>query len=242
MAVPTFFGAGTGVSEAAGASALTPGYPASTQANDIAIAQAISNLSNTITCATSGWASVHASANSNMSVGFFWKRLTGGDASPQIDFSAASSGTDGHSARVLVYRGVRTSGDPYTQVLNTSTSNTATPATNAITTGDTDCLVVNLLSIDDNSAWSVAPPPAGGWCSTRSTTRADGPDAKHTPISLSVPTSGTVVGAATIGTIASAEITRSITFDLVGAAGGGASAGPVFPRRAHQGLIMQRRR
>lgn len=234
MAIPVPIAAGAGVGEEGGGTSLEIPQPTTLLAGgtytredgDIAVIAVASSVSNTLGVST-GWTEiVPPSSNSNMSTAYWYRRLDGGaNDTPTVSFSAASSGTDGHRGRMIVFRGVKTSGDPWSTTPQASSiTNTATPATQALTTADTDCLAVTILQVDDNQPWDTAPPPDGWDQDVADFDTSVGPDGKITVITKDQATDGTV-GSVTIGTFSpNPEICRSLTFDLVGATGGGAEA------------------
>src|SRR5437762_11189945 len=114
MALPTYFGSGA-FTFAAGAG-ITPPFPASTLANDIALL-VVESENQVITLTTAngfvevlnspqGTGSAGVSGSTRLAV--YWKRLVGGDAAPVV----ANPGDD-VTGQIHVFRGCRTTGNPW---------------------------------------------------------------------------------------------------------------------------------
>lgn len=143
-ALPTYFNSGTFT---ASATAITPPFPASTAANDIAIL-VVTSEAETISLATAnGFVAIPgspqgagtAATNPGISVAVFWKRLVGGDSAPVTNDSG-----NHQAGQIHVFRGVKTTGNPWdvTAAGNDGGSNDTTAVIPGATTTVTNNLVV----------------------------------------------------------------------------------------------------
>ena len=109
-AIPTYVGKGTR-SVVTAPTAPTPALPASLQDNDILIL-AVETDEGTISSIT-GWTQVDVSPETNPSLittlHLWWKRYTSGDTAPSI----SNPNGDHANAQIFAFRGVKTSGTPY---------------------------------------------------------------------------------------------------------------------------------
>lgn len=149
MAIEWF---GTGAVAAAASGNITPTLPGSFATGDIAICICC-QADNVVSTMPAGWTIVDPTNNNGLNnerVWWAWRRLTVGDANPLITHAAGNT----IIARITVYRGVITTGDPYSakSVNTTAASNTATAL--AITPTDADSMIVFCGGQADNSAWS----------------------------------------------------------------------------------------
>jgi hypothetical protein len=106
-------------------------------------------------------------------------------------------------------------GTPYEDATTAGDGTTAdnNPDTATITTTGTNRLVVTLLAVNDDSAWTVAPPPAG-WNSNNDSTSATGTHARFTFISTNQAYAGNAT-AIQIGTISATELWSSLTLAFI---------------------------
>ena len=137
-AMPTFFGAGT-FAATAGSSAVNA--PANDQANDILLLVAHCDDNDTLTGAT-GYAHVTGSpvlfGTSLLNV--MWKRAT--DGSNDI---ASLSAPDGFQGAIIALRGVKTEGNPWTQIsADTQATGTAISIPGVTCTENNQLIVVAL--------------------------------------------------------------------------------------------------
>jgi hypothetical protein len=153
MPIPTYFGAGA---ISASATAITPAFPASTLADDIALL-VLETENQAISLATAnGFAELGVQANkaagtaatdpANL-IAVYWKRLVGGDASP------ITTDAGNHQTGVIhVFRGVRTSGNPWEVFAedNDGAANDTTGAIPGAVTTLADCLIVLICGTSYN--------------------------------------------------------------------------------------------
>jgi len=165
MAAPSFFGAGALATATSGSSIGSVGFPASIAADDVAILCFYSNVSRTLTV-PSGWTALGTGvANATFSRFWAWRRLDGSETALSVAFTGGTASTTNVcGARIYVYRGCVTSGDPYEDPTLSSLTTSQTPAASTIDTTGVDRLVVCLLGIDNDAEaadWSTM--PATGW-------------------------------------------------------------------------------
>lgn len=148
MAV-TLFNVGTVASAASGN--ITPTLPASVVADQVAILVCAQH-DNVVSTITAGWTIVDPT-NSTTAVRVFWawKRLVGGDADPVITHAAG----DAIIARIAVFNGVRTSGDPHDVKSAQANASSATTTAAAITPGTAGSRIVWMGGIGDDGAYSA---------------------------------------------------------------------------------------
>jgi len=149
----TYVGSGTFT---AGTVAITPPFPAGTQADDIALLVCESENQAISLSAANGFVELGNQANkaagtaatnpaSRMAV--YWKRLTGSDTAPTV----ADSG-DHTTGQIHVFRGVRTTGNPWDVFAegNDGGANSTSASIPGATTTVDGCLVVLLCSTSFN--------------------------------------------------------------------------------------------
>lgn len=147
MAV-TLFGVGT-VADAASGN-VTPTLPASFATNDVAILICAQH-DNVVATITAGWTIVDATNNTTALRTFFaWRRLTAGDGNPTITHAAG----DAIIARIAVFSGVRTSGDPHDVKSVSANASSTTTTCAAITPGTAGSRIVFMGGIADDGAYS----------------------------------------------------------------------------------------
>lgn len=160
MAVPTYGSAGSNV---AGTAAVSPAYPATVNADDIAIL--LFHSCNQPIATPSGWTSIAspgvgtAAAVDSLALQAFWRRCDGTEDATTL--SLPDSG-DHNLATIFTIAGCKTSGDP-THQSNTWTDGTATTAFTVpgFTTTQSDVLVVAVFGRgNDNSSTSSFSSPA----------------------------------------------------------------------------------
>ncbi len=151
----TFRNAGAAASAASGN--ITPALPAGFATNDVAIL-ICAQKDNVVATITAGWNIVDPTNNGATFRGFWaWRRLTAGDGDPTITHTAG----DAIIARIAVFAGVRTSGDPHDvkSVLSNAASTTVTAT--AVTPGTAGSHMVFMAAESDdctNSAYSGTNP------------------------------------------------------------------------------------
>jgi hypothetical protein len=156
MPMPTVVGVGTAVN---GTGAITPGYPAAYTAiaDDIAITYIETN-SETVTAPTNWAQAASASVTSGTTTRLtaFWRRLTAGEAAP-----AYSSVANHKVGRMIVVRGVRTAGNPFS-IAPASTELVAdtTVSIPGMTTSNPDCLILYAFGTGQDIISSAG---ATGW-------------------------------------------------------------------------------
>ena len=228
MPAPTFFGQGTLNGENSGSSITPIGFPASIANKDVAVLGVACNGSSTFTTPSGqgAWQVLGTSLESDagQSTEWYWLRLNGTETAETVAASASFSNSIGGFGQIWVFRGCVETGNPFEGVGNDGTVAQTTPDTTACTTTGTDRLVVSLVFGDLDTAWSVAPPPAG-WSAmgTRQTTTVGG-NAQTDAIQRTVATAQTIP-AAQIGTWGASIRYRTITFALIPAAGPTATPG-----------------
>jgi hypothetical protein len=145
----TLFGVGT-VAAANGGN-ITPTLPASFATNDVAILVCAQH-DNVVATITAGWTIVDAGNNTTALRTFFaWRRLTAGDGNPTITHAAG----DAIIARIAVFSGVRTSGDPYDVKSVRHNASSATVTADAITPGTAGSRILFMGGIADDGAFSA---------------------------------------------------------------------------------------
>lgn len=158
MALPTFVAAGTFAGSAATAS---PGIPAGTVADDILLLF-VETENEAVTLSTAeGFATIGAPTGTGTAGGttascitVFWKRATGSDVAPTV----ADAG-DHVACRILGFRGVKATGDPWNVAAVWSVDSVADTSGSAtgVTTTVNDCLIVIGAAnvIDTNTGQTV---------------------------------------------------------------------------------------
>ena len=211
----SFVGAGTPVSGLAAANNITPTCP-SYVADDILIVSGYFTDAGTATMGIEGegWLSIAQLTAGTDDAGWWWKRATGsGTAGPRI-----TSSDDDLFAICYVIRGAITTETPFEAGFKTANNlttsiDTATPATVAIDTSGTNRVVVHFYIGDDDTAWSVAPPPSG-WTLGNNQHLNSGTDVTFTVISQNVSTASTVPEIV-IGTIGTVELSAGLTIAFI---------------------------
>lgn len=149
MAIPTIVGVGA---SASGAGAVTPAYPASYTAvdKDIAITFVECDSSDTLTPPTN-WAlatSQSVTSGTTTKLSAIWRRLTNGEAAPQI----ADAGNH-IVARMIVVRGCFSTGNPWNVLaVNQELTADTTVSMPTVTTTVADCLILNAFSTGQDIA------------------------------------------------------------------------------------------
>src|SRR5688572_23988929 len=158
MPMPTFVAAGGFVGSATTA---TPSLPAGIQANDILLLFVETENEPVTLSDAQGFTSVGvptgtgvAGATNASLISVFWKRATGSDSAPTV----ADAG-DHVACRILAFRGVKTSGDPWNVAPVWSidaTSDTSGSATGVTTTAPNCLIVIGAANvIDTNTSQTV---------------------------------------------------------------------------------------
>ena len=147
MAVPTFISASAIGNSTAGSFSITVPISPAHQADDILLVISWYRASATVLTPT-GYTEAATALRGTTRYYTHWKRATSGaEADPLFDYT----GTDDGFGLMCVYRGVRTTGNPY-DVLGAFASGTAEPATlTEITTLVANALVVALIGGEDNT-------------------------------------------------------------------------------------------
>lgn len=157
---PYLVGVGT-LTSAAGA--ITPPFPTGDSPRDNDLMVTFIETANQTQSAPSGWTQFPnspqgtgtAGAIGSTSLQVFWKRFVAGDTAP------AYSGAANHKVgQVLVFRNVRTTGNPY----DTTNGDVLTPADTpvtipGVTTSVADCLILSIAS----SGFDDVAPQFSGW-------------------------------------------------------------------------------
>jgi hypothetical protein len=232
VAAPTYraagaFASGTGTT-------LGAAVPASTAANDILFILAWTSTSNVITESDGLWTRISGAENANGSYALFWRRAGASEATANL----ACTGTVGTGsifcARMWGFIGAETTGDPYEALVvnyQATTAATAIAGTD-ITTLGTDRLAITLCLVDDNEAWTTAPPPAG-WSAGTNSTSATGSDATNASCQKTMASAG-AVGAHNVGVMPNAEFYVTATLALFSPGGGGGAAASLLPPSIRQ--------
>lgn len=151
--IPTYFGSGT-FTVGLGCTAT---FPADTAANDIALLVVeTENQAITLTTAN-GFAEVTnspqsagtASTNPASQVAVFWKRLVGGDSSPIVN---NPGGVNHQTCQLHVFRGVKTSGDPWN--VTAGGNDSAANDTSAVIPGATTTVANTLVALITTSSFN----------------------------------------------------------------------------------------
>jgi hypothetical protein len=148
MAV-TLFGVGTVAAAASGN--ITPTLPASFATNDVAIL-ICAQSDVVVSTIAAGWTIVDPT-NSGAAHRCFWawRRLTAGDADPLITHAAG----DAIIARIAVFSGVQTSGDPYDVKSAQANASSSTVTAAAITPGTANSRILFMGGLKDDGAFSA---------------------------------------------------------------------------------------
>ena len=168
-----------------------------------------SDIANDLSTSTDGWAEIANLGGSNLDAVWFWKRAPGaGTAGPTITAS-----DDVGFAICYVIRGAITDATPFEDATTAGDLVDNNPDTAEITTTASNRFVVSLLSVQEDTAWSSAPPPAG-WTSDSDLATASGNDFRFTFISKEE-ASATTVSAVQIGTQTASEKWGSLTLAFI---------------------------
>lgn len=156
---PTFTAAGTAANTATASTGISPGLPASFQANDIFIMVA-HHSSNTDFNDPSGWTRITALTGNNTSaqrVVAWWRRAQVGDTAPSV---TASTSTAVRIARIYGFRGCITTGDPWDSSAGPTRSPNAASASissTSITTAVANCIVAFFGAYEDDPTTASQP-------------------------------------------------------------------------------------
>lgn len=167
MAAPAIVGVGAATS---GAGAVTPAYPGgyTAVADDVAVTFAECDSADTLTPPTN-WALISnsvVSSGTTTKLSAIWRRLTDGEAAPQI------ADVGNHiQARMIVIRGCVATGNPWDQVQPSSelVADTSVSVT-GVTTTAADCLVMAAFSTGQDTASTAG---ATGWANANLTGLAE---------------------------------------------------------------------
>lgn len=155
MAAPFFFGAGAAVS---GINSVSAVWPANHAVDDVALLVIETDGAGT-TLTPAGWTHVTGSpvtdvasaAGSKLHV--LWRRAT---STAEANVATGDSG-DHQTARIFVFRGVNTTGDPWNAITTGTKATASTTATlPSITTTIDESLIVGIVSRPDDSASTTA--------------------------------------------------------------------------------------
>lgn len=155
MAAPFFFGAGAAVS---GINSVSAAWPANHAVDDVALLVIETDGAGT-TLTPAGWTHVTGSpvtdvasaAGSKLHV--LWRRAT---STAEANVATGDSG-DHQTARIFVFRGVKTTGDPWNAITTGTKATASTTATlPSITTTVDESLIVGIVSRPDDSASTTA--------------------------------------------------------------------------------------
>jgi hypothetical protein len=153
---PTFTAAGTAANTATASTGISPGLPASFQADDIFIMVA-HHSSNTDFNDPAGWTRIAALSGNNTSaqrVVVWWRRAQVGDTAPSI---TASTSTAVRIARIYGFRGCITTGDPWDVNSRSANAASATIASSNITTTVANCRVAFFGAYEDDPTTASLP-------------------------------------------------------------------------------------
>lgn len=142
---------GSGAVTAAASGNITPGLPTKFGTDHVAIVVCCQN-DNVVSTIAAGWNIVDATNNGTLCRSWWaWRRLVAGDAAPLITHAAGGP----IIARISVFAGVRTAGNPHdvNSVLANASSSTVT--TTAVTPGTANSLVCFMAAMADDSSFSA---------------------------------------------------------------------------------------
>ena len=192
--------------------------PTGVQADDIAIVPLMCNaqVADGVLTPPAGWTQFGTPVdNTNQSTWWYWRRLTGSDANPTFTSGTPFNTALGGYGRIYVFRGCRTTGDPFEGVTMAGAPTTSTTPTSAeITTTGPNRLAVCFVVVDDDNTWASGY-PAGGWngCGYRAASSTGG-DAMFDATARPVVTAA-VVPQVTVGTMSAADYWRTMTLALI---------------------------
>ena len=195
---------------------ITPVMPTGIQNNDVAIMPVMVNAQPASLAASAGWTEFGVTiSNTNQSTWWYWKRLTGSEGNPTLTSGTSFNTSLGGYARLYIFRGCRTSGDPFEVVtMNGTPTTSTTPGSAAITTTGPDRLAVCFALVDDDNTWASGNPPSGWRTCGYLASSTTGGDAMFDAICQTVPTA-TTVAAVNVGTMSAADYWRTMTLALI---------------------------
>ena len=214
MAVTFVGGTNTIDADTVGAASVTVTLPTHTT-NDILIVAALNDGGTTMTTATSGWASI-VGIDSTDNARWFWKRAaSGAETSPVIESTSSDV-----FCTAWCLRGCITTGNPWdvfdtANALATAAAEVTAPT---ITTTGTDRLVCIFAVINDDTAWTTAPPLSGWTLPTNGDiTTASGTDARMVAVYQTQAAAGDNT-ANSVGTISTTETWATLKIAFIPAA------------------------
>jgi hypothetical protein len=219
MALPVQQTAGAG-NVATSGTTVVPALPVGWAAGDLVIVSAAYNSASNLSI-SAGWTQLIAPINNaNLSVGEWYRIMVGGDTAPTVTSSASGASTNGIYARCYRWTGVDTT-TPVEAITSSAPGASTTPNTHGISTLGSDRQVVCIYEIDDDTAWTTAPPPAlwslvpGGEYST-----ATGGDIRMGNVTRDFASAASPTSTV-FGTLSGSEVYHRTTFAIIGASGGG---------------------
>jgi len=211
---PSFRSAGT-VAGTTG-NTITPGLPAGTAEDDILICTILTggNQSTTGWPTVSGWILINGYTYSVFSTAIYWRRAGSSESATEFDL-VTNDGGNQYGGVVTAWKDCVSSGTPYTDYSYgvASDSNPDTRATTPTTDGG---ILINFFTVEDDSSWSVSPPP-GGWSLNDDQTHTAGADLRIFNISYDTDTedNSTQIDSVSAGTLSSNENYGSFGLVLV---------------------------
>lgn len=151
------------------------------QIDDILIVVAINDGGTDITCSTSGWAEI-GEYDGTINANWFWKRAT----SPSETNPTIEATTTDVFAIAYTVRGCITTGTPYEDAHATGYYQYDVQWASGFATTDVQRLAVVFATVDNDTAWSVAPPPTN-WTTYSDLTTSTGTDARFTALTRQCP-------------------------------------------------------
>lgn len=141
---------GSGAVAAAASGNITPGMPAAFATDHVAIVICVQG-DNVVSTIAAGWTIVDATNNGAACRSWWaWRRLVAGDAAPLITHAAGGP----IIARISVFAGVRTAGNPHDVNSVLANASSATVTTTAVTPGTANSLVCFFAAQADDSSYS----------------------------------------------------------------------------------------
>jgi hypothetical protein len=161
---PAIVSVGTAAYTASSGGTVTPGMPASVQADDILVIQAETNNNGVWnpatysgwTIATDGTTTLDANNTANQRFTVFWKRAVGGDTAPGLQLTT-NTVTVVRGARMLAIRNCRATGTPFETVAFSANASSTTITYPTLTTLTDHCLILGLGQLIDNPTGMTTP-------------------------------------------------------------------------------------
>lgn len=211
MSAPAFVAASTALSaDNATPWTLNPAFPTGTTTDDIVFAICLTGNSSATITPSGSFASIAKITGTNVVAEWFWDRVeSGDDTTPNF-----SSNSGPFFVALITYRGCIRGVTPYEDATTAGETGSTTPASAQVTPTCFESTVISLAAIEDDTAWTTAPPPAN-WTSRLNVSSGTGTDGRVTAIELTTsPTKGSNVNAVNFGTLSASEYWATLTLVL----------------------------